>query len=162
MRNTLASRRDPSGLGGLLVGLVLISGCGGELQVSVEPAEVHFGELDFKDWPTDMPVEGYGSTAVLVTNDSENSLDLTLVDADFDRLCVLGITENMVPYSWPELAPGKSVLVQIRVCAYMAEEGDRDTLIEGEISLRSYGPEGDVGIPWSFTPVIDQGSDTGR
>jgi len=110
-----------------------------------------------------MPTEGYQSTAVLVTNDSEESISLSLVEADFDRLCLLGITEAMVPYTWPDLAPGKSLLVQLGICAYMAEEGDRDTLIEDEVVLRSYGPEGDVKIGWSYTPVVDQGGgDTGR
>ena len=131
--------------------------------MSVEPSEVHFGEVDFIDWPGDMPTEGYGSTAVRVTNDSEDTISMTLVEADFDRLCLLGISQEMVPYTWPDLAPGKSLLVQIGICAYMAEEGDRDTLIEDEVVLRSYDPAGDITISWSYTPVVDQGgSDTGR
>ena len=131
--------------------------------VSAEPAEVHFGEVDFVNWPSDMPTEGYDSTAVRVTNDSDDTISMTLVEADFDRLCLLGITEQMLPYTWPDLAPGKSLLVQIGICAYMAEEGDRDTLIEDDVVLRSYDPPGDVKIPWSYTPIVDLGgSDTGR
>jgi hypothetical protein len=162
MRTILASRRDACGPGGVLVGLLLSAGCGGELRVAVEPSEVHFGDVDFKEWPSDMPTEGYDATAVTITNDGDEMIDLTLVSADFDRLCLLGITEQMLPYSYPPLGPGRSLLVQVGVCSYLAEEGDRDTLIEGEVVLESDKPVGQVSLPWSFTPIIHLGSDTGR
>jgi hypothetical protein len=162
MRTILASRRDSYGRGSVLVGLFLSSGCGGELLVAVEPSEVHFGDVDFRDWPTDMPTGGYDATAVTITNDGDEIIDITLVSADFDRLCLLGITEQMLPYAYPPLGPGRSLLVQVGVCAYLAEEGDRDMLIEGEVLLQSDQPVGQVSLPWSFTPVINLGSDTGR
>jgi hypothetical protein len=129
--------------------------------VSVEPVSVDFGTVDFKEWPTDMPSEGYGSTSVMLTNDGDDTVNLTLISADFERLCLLGISESMVPYSWPDLATGKTLILPIGVCSYSAEEGDRDTLVEGEILIRSTTHEGDLTIPWSFTPTIDMGDDTG-
>ena len=145
----------------MLVGVLLSSACGGDLTISVTPSEVHFGEVDFRDWPTDMEPSGYDATSIEVTNDGERSVILTLTQADFDRLCLLGISEEMVPHTYPALEPGRSLLVQVGVCAYMAEDGDRDTLIEGEIVLQSDKPSGEVSIPWSFTPTIELGSDTG-
>ena len=155
------SRRESRSGCGLLVGAFLITGCSKEIDVSIEPDAVEFGQIDFVDWPSDMPTEGYGATAVSVTNLGEDPLGLTLMSADFDRLCVFGITESMVPYSWPSIDPGNSILVQIGVCAYLAEEGERDTLISDELVLRSEDHGGEVRIPWSFTPVINQSIDTG-
>ena len=135
--------------------------CANELSVGVTPSEVDFGTVDFRDWPSDMPVEGYDSTPVTVTNEGEKPIILTMERADHDRLCVLGISAEMLPYEFPELDPGQSILVQLGVCAYLAEEGDRDTLIADEVILRSDKPAGQVSIPWSFTPTVIQGGDTG-
>ena len=135
--------------------------CADELKVGVAPSEVNFGTVDFRDWPSDMPAEGYGSIPVTVTNEGEKPLMLTMERADHDRLCVLGISAEMLPYEFPQLDPGQSILVQLGVCAYLAEEGDRDTLIADEVVLSIDKPAGQISIPWSFTPTVIQGGDTG-
>ena len=161
MRTTLATGRPSKCARSALVLPFLSGACTHELNVNVEPSQVDFGTVDFRDYPSDMPAEGYGSTPVTVTNEGEKPIILTMERADHDRLCVLGISAAMLPYEFPELDPGQSILVQLGVCAYLAEEGDRDTLIADEVILTSDKPPGQVSIPWSFTPTIIQVGDTG-
>ena len=125
-------------------------------EVTPFPSKLEFGEVDFQ---APMPEEGYQAMALDITNTGEKDVSLEILSFDFERLCLEGYTS--VPASLSDLSPDSKFTLLISVCDYIEEAGERDDLLEGMIDI-DYGGSDVLQIPWSFTPVLNIGGDTGN
>lgn len=82
-------------------------------------------------------------------------------DFDFDHLCIQGYDSN--PVELPPLNAEQMLTVNIGVCGYDVEAGERDTLVRGSIDFDAGPLKEPRSVAFQFTPVVDQGSadDTG-
>lgn len=126
-------------------------------QLSLDPAELVWGEVDFQAEPLNCE-DGCDPLEATLRNDGEGDLAVRLPSGyDGDHLCIDGFTEPDSPLDLGILPPGASYILVIRVCGYL--EGERDTEVRGALRLDADG-EGFT-WPWSFTPIRDFGEDTG-
>jgi hypothetical protein len=136
-----------------------ILGCASNAEITVFPTSLDWGDVDFLSWPGDMEEPGYAPIEVTITNTSEVELTPSVTGIDLEHLCVAGFEGSVIDL--PSLSPMSVYVLNIAVCAYSAEAGERDTVISGELSLGGQGVE-PVSLPWSFTPVLGiAGVDTG-
>ena len=75
---------------------------------------------------------------------------------DFEHLCLTGFSST--PADLGEIPPEGTYSLQVAVCDYIEEEGERDSLIRGKIDLLHSGSEDPTQISWSFTPVLSVGN----
>lgn len=137
------------------VGLPLLSACGSAGLVTAFPTSLDFGAVDFLD---DVPSGGFAPTVLTVRNGGEADLAIALTDVDFERLCVAGFAAS--PIDIGTLSPGSSYVLTVGVCGYDREGGERDTLVSGAFTIEADGAE-PVVVPWSFTPTLGLGGDSG-
>lgn len=135
--------------------LPLLSACGSSGLVTAFPTSLDFGTVDFI---ADTPSGGYAPTALTVRNGGETELGVTVTGLDFERLCVDGFAAS--PIDIGTLSPGSSYVFTVGVCGYDREGGERDTLVSGAFSIDADGAE-PVAVPWSFTPTLGLGGDSG-
>jgi hypothetical protein len=139
--------------------LLTLLSCGGLAEITVFPTSLDWGDVDFLDWPGDMEEPGYAPMQVTITNTSEEEVSPDITGVDLDHLCVEGFTAST--FDLPTLSPMSSYILNIAVCAYSAETGERDTVVSGEIGIGGKGVE-PISLGWSFTPVLGiAGVDTG-
>ena len=125
-------------------------------ELHARPDDLDFGEVDFAQ---EMPSEGYELQDVTLQNKSDSTLSLYITNFDFEHLCLQGFSE--IPADLGSINPGSSYALYVSVCDYIEENGERDDLIEGEITIE-YNDKYTLQIPWSFTPVLNLSTDTAR
>ena len=130
-----------------MFGLVYFIACNSELLDS-SVTEINFGDIDFAE---EMPEGGYERRTVEVENISKKTLEISIPNFDFEHLCLLRFTEN--PVEIGELSPNSTYKLEISVCDYIVENGERDSLVEGSVQIES--GENRLEIPWSFTPRLN-------
>jgi hypothetical protein len=138
-----------------VLGLSLLSACASSGLVTAFPTSLDFGTVDFID---DVPDGGFAPTELTVRNGGESDLAILLTDIDFERLCVAGFAAS--PIDIGTLSPGSSYVLTVGVCGYDREGGERDTLVSGSFNIDAEGAE-TVAVPWSFTPTLGLGEDSG-
>ncbi len=141
----------------------ILGGCGPKGDLTTTPAKLTWDQVNFAGFPSDMPAEGYDAQAIVLENTGDARLDLVIEDFDFDHLCIEGFADN--PVELPPLNVGQFLTLNIGVCGYDVESGERDTLIRGTVDLDDNSLDGPASVPFQFTPVVDQstgGDDTGR
>jgi hypothetical protein len=129
--------------------VVGLSACGGGGVITVDPVRLTWGEVDFME---EMPAEGYSSTALTLSYEGDEEIELVLEELDFDHLCAPGFTG--APASLGLLSGGQSFSLFIGVCDYIEEEGERDTEVSGQVRFSAEGIDEIPVVPWSFTPVL--------
>jgi hypothetical protein len=134
----------------LFVSVWWAAACGGEPVVNFSPARLDFGTVDFAE---EVPEGGFAPIALTVRNDGERDLPWSLTTLDGERLCIPGIGE--APVELPDLAADASQTYTVGVCGYVAEAGDRDTLVTGSLRFDIDGAS--FSVPWGFTPVLGLG-----
>lgn len=140
--------------------VALIAACGGPKgEIELAPKRLDFGEVDFQD---EMPEGGYLRTEVVLTSAGEADVTATLAKIDLVHLCLEGFNEGMIPAELPVLAPDQDYSLFFSVCAYVEEDGERDTLVSGDVVIETDGDPERILLPWSFTPVRNILDDTGE
>lgn len=137
-----------------MFGFIFVACKAPELRFS--PEELDFGEVDFSE---EMPEGGYSPLALRLTNESTKDLSLYITDFDFNHLCLLGFSD--LPADLGSLSPDSSYSAMVSVCDYIEENGERDDLLQGTITV-AYNEKYTLSIPWSFTPILDVSQDTGN
>ena len=137
----------------LLCAVGFAPGCKEKGAFTVSPSSLDWGEVDFSDHPDDMEEQGYDAQTVKVKNTGEESLDVILQSFDFDRLCLDGF--SAAPVLVPTLDPGSSYVFTVGVCGYVAEDGDRDSVVSGSLDFEAVDLDGTQSVSWSYTPTID-------
>jgi hypothetical protein len=135
--------------------LALLAGCGESGLLTAFPTSLDFGSVDFIE---ETPTGGHAPIELTVRNSGDTELAVRLEDVDFDRLCVAGFAAS--PIDVGTLSPGSSYVFTVGVCGYDREGGERDTLVSGQLQVVADGAEA-VAVPWSFTPVLGLGGDSG-
>ena len=132
---------------GLFAALAL--GCGSKGELTVTPARLDFGEVDFQEA---LPDEGLAAQELVLRNSGAAELDLQVLNLDEAHL-VLGAAGlvSSAPPTLSTLLPGERLVVTIGVHDYLP--GERDTLVEGSFTLDDDSLDAPVEVPWSFTPV---------
>lgn len=125
-------------------------GCGGT-EVSVTPAQIDWGDVDFN---RARPDGGYDEVVVRLTHASGGPVDLVLRDVDEDHIVVVGPLQVEDPPTLNTLGAGDIISLTVGVWDY--EAGERDTAVTGTFRLTADGLKDDLEIPWSFVPVRDQ------
>ena len=136
--------------------MLLISCSIGE--ISVNPSTLDFGEVDFNAEPLDCDSEegGCAPTTVTIRNEGDDTLTLTGSGWQPDYLCIEGFESDTLDLG--ALPAGAAFDLVIAVCGK-----DPGYVIPLSGDLRFTPSSGDaVTLVWSFTPVRDQGEDTGR
>ena len=139
----------------MVLGLLFFA-CQDSLDLTAFPSSLNFGEVDFHQ---PMPDGGFSPLELSLTNTGEKDIDLTVVNFDFERLCLEGYTNT--PASLSSLSPSSNFILLVSVCGYIEEAGERDDLLEGSIDI-DYGADELLSIQWSFTPVLNISTDTGN
>lgn len=137
--------------------VVVLSACGkppGELLVS--PTEIDWDAIDFQE---DLPAEGYDARQVVVTNEGDRELSVTLSDFDTSRLILGALLDSEDPPVLPTMDPGDQQVITIGVWNY--EDGERDTTVSGSFTFTAEGLDEGVTFNWSFIPIRDLVGDTG-
>ncbi len=132
--------------------MVACGGKGGELSFS--PPSISWGEINFAEDP---PEGGFDVLQIVVENTSDKDMEAQLSRFDFDHLCLLGFSS--VPTALDTLGPGGTYALEVGVCGYSAENGERDGVVTGEIGVSAPEMDGEATASWSFTPVVRSGDD---
>lgn len=136
--------------------ILLLAACGGnEITLVFEPDHLDFGEVDFAQ---EMPEGGYNPQEVTVRNQTEATVELTLLAYDTDHLCVGGFPNGDEATALGPLAEGSTYLLTIAICDYISGEGT--TLVETQLDIGTDGKPSVFSLPISFTPIRDL--DTGN
>lgn len=124
--------------------------CGGA-EVTVSPAQVNWGEVDFN---RARPDGGYDEVVVTLTHESGGTVDLVLSGVDEDHIVVAGPLQIEEPPTLMPLGPGDVLSLTVGVWDYAP--GERASEVSGSFRLYSDGLDEDLVIPWSFIPVRSQ------
>lgn len=135
--------------------ILLIACTSGE--ISVSPSSLDFGEVDFNDEPLDCDGEegGCSPTSVTVRNEGESELTLSATGWQDEYLCIEGFEPGTLDLG--TLPAGASFELVIAVCG---KDPGYGSPISGELRFTPSAGESQT-LPWSFTPIRDQGDDTG-
>jgi hypothetical protein len=136
--------------------LLLLAACTADYVITVSPATVNLGVVDFA---VEMPDEGYTPTQVSLTNAGKGTPVLALASYDPDHICVVGFTGRDLPISLGELPEGSTYLLNIAACGYLA--GERDSEVSTDVVVSTDGSPGTVTIPVRFTPTRTIADDSG-
>ena len=131
-----------------MLGIILIACNNGEL--TAFPSSIQWGDIDFA---STMPDEGYDATTIALNNTGTADIELTLQEYDDEHLCIDGLSPGTQELGI--LEPEQKYSLLIGVCNYASDEGERDTEIEGVISITHTGANSPVDISWTFTPVLN-------
>jgi hypothetical protein len=143
----------------LLLAIPLLAACSGdEAVLVVEPALIEWGAIDFQD---PMPMEGYDQRSVDLINGGGRELNISIPSYDRVHLCMEGFEDQEGIIQLPALSPDSRYVLKLSVCSYDMEAGEIGTTFEGRIQLINDGADPVEMIEYSFTPVRDQGGDTG-
>ena len=139
--------------------LLFLFACSSDPLISLSPTSVSWGEINFADA---IPADGYAPTQVVVDNESDEELSLSLANFDWDYLCLVGFSDTGETLELATLSGQTSFVVQLSVCNYNPDQGERDTEVSGQILLKAEQEKQttELTLPWSFTPVLRFG-DTG-
>ncbi len=144
-------------LGGLRLGLSAalaaglgagLSGCGAKSTLSLSPAEIAWGEVDFQQ---DQPEGGYDPQQLLIENTGDAEVEVELLTFDFDHLCLPGF--DSAPATIGAVAAGESFSLFVVVCDYDPAAGERDTEVSGTIEVGVVDGDAVAEAAFSFTPV---------
>ena len=130
-----------------MLGFILFACNQGEL--TAFPSTISWGEIDFRENP---PEEGFDARNISLTNTGSQTIDIELSGFDNVHLCAMGLDGE--PQSLGKLEVDQSYDLQVGVCDYIEEDGERDTEITGTIAIAHSGANTPVEITWSFTPVF--------
>ena len=130
-----------------MLGLFFIACNSGEL--TAFPSNLDWGEVDFREVP---PEGGFAQEDISLTNTGTQNIDISLRGFDDKHLCLTGLEGKAQDLG--TLEPEQSYALRVGVCDYIEEDGERDTLISGQIEITHTGANSPVYINWSFTPVI--------
>jgi len=132
------------------IGLIaLFMGCSaGELTLSPNPVE--FGDIDFNQ---ELPDAGYNVQEVFLQNSGQEDLELVVFGVDDTRILLSGQFSSENPLSLMSIGPGQYHTLNLGVVGYDVEAGERDTLVEGSISVDAPNLKDPQILRWSFTPV---------
>ncbi|MBL8619093.1 MAG: hypothetical protein JNM72_26000 [Deltaproteobacteria bacterium] len=125
-----------------------IGGCGAKASLSLSPAEIAWGEVDFQQ---DQPEGGYDPQQLLIENTGDAEIEVELLSFDFDHLCLPGF--DGAPATIGAVAAGESFSLFIGVCDYDPAAGERDTVVSGTIAVGVVDGDAVAEAGWSFTPV---------
>ena len=133
--------------------------CSSDPLISLNPDSVSWGEINFAEAT---PSDGYAPTQVVVFNESEEEIALSLTSFDWDHLCLVGFSNSGETLELATLTGQTSFVVQLSVCNYNPDQGERDTEVSGQFLLQAEQEKKttELALPWSFTPVLRFG-DTG-
>ncbi len=138
---------------------VLLCACAGDEGVLVlDPPSIDWGEVNFQEV---MPMEGYDQREVDITNEGVRDLEIRIPSYDRVHLCMEGFEDQEGIIQLPSLSPESRYVLKLSVCSYDMEAGEIGTTFEGRIQLINDGADPVEMIEYSFTPVRDQGGDTG-
>ncbi len=141
---------------------LLLTACAGEEAVLVvEPEAIDWGEVDFQ---TTTPMYGHDPRQVDLINNGVEDLNIWLPSYDHQRLCLEGYEHEEGVIELPTLSPGSRAVLKIGVCGYLTGDtwSEVGSLVEGRIHLINDGADPVEMLRYSFTPVRDQGGDTGH
>lgn len=129
--------------------------CSSEPDITVSPAEVDLGTVDFA---MEMPEEGYAPQPVTLSNVGKHDVTLTMLVDDPDHLCVQGFTTYEPPYEMGVLPSGMDYVFQVAACDY--EAGERDSEVETSLTVGTDAEPASIVIPVTFIPTrtIDDGT----
>lgn len=129
--------------------VALFVGCSrGELTISPNPVE--FGEIDFNQ---DKPDSGYNVQEIFLQNSGDEDLELVIFGVDDTRILLSGQFSTENPRTLMSIGPGQYHTLNLGVIGYNVEAGERDTLVEGAISVDAPNLKEAQLLRWSFTPV---------
>lgn len=143
---------------------VLLGACTVEEGVLVlEPSSIiEWGEVNFQETP---PMYGFDQRQVDLVNAGAVDLNIWIPSYDHERLCLEGYdSEEAGIIELPTLSPGSRAVLLIGVCGYLTGDtwSEVGSLVEGRIHLMNDGADPVEMLEYSFTPVRDQGGDTGH
>ncbi len=142
------------------LGFCLLAACDQEQgELSVYPQSVDFGTVNFME---EMPGEGYAQQSIDVMNVGLADLNVWLPSYDQVHMCLEGFEASEGTIELPTISPESRYILKLAVCGYDQYGGELESEIRGDIQLLNDGVDPLVELPYSFTPVRDQGSDTGR
>ena len=130
-----------------MLGFFFIACNSGEL--TAFPSTLDWGDIDFREVP---PEGGFAQQDISLTNTGTQNIDISLSVFNDVYLCLTGLDGK--PQELGTLEPEQSYSLRVGVCDYIEENGERDTLISGQIEITHSGKNSPVSIDWSFTPVI--------
>lgn len=137
--------------------LVAMAACGPKGELTVSPADIDWGEVDFQQ---ELPAAGYDAQNIALVNQGEDELVVTVRAFDDERLLLGALLESEEPPTLTPIPAGQTVVVTVGVKGYA--EGERDTLVEGSFEFASEDLKDPVTVTWSFTPIRVIGGDTGN
>ena len=144
----------------LLALLTLLAACAGKEGVlTLEPAFVDFGEVNFHDT---MPLEGFDQRDIDLVNTGLDQLNVRIPGFDRVHLCLEGFDTTDGIIELPGLSPDSRYVLKLSVCGYDLEAAELGTTFEGRIHLVNDGADPVEMLEYTFTPVRDQGGDTGE
>ncbi len=126
-----------------------------QIEFSISPNPVAFGEVDFD---VEMPDEGYAPITTAMTNNGTEDVTLSLLDFDDDYVCVQGYFHDLLPGTMGTVAPSSTYVLNIAVCGYLP--GERETQVSTEVTVGTDGEPASFTIPVTFTPMQSGGGDT--
>jgi hypothetical protein len=128
--------------------LLWIAACAPDVELSVTPASLDFGDVDFA---VEMPEEGYDPLEVSVTNIDKDDHEVWIVADDPDHLCVQGFPDARAPYLLGTVPDGASYDLSIAVCAY--DPGDRDSEYAATVAFATETDSEPVAVDVVFVPI---------
>lgn len=131
------------------IGLVTVAACS-TAELTISPNLVEFGEIDFNQ---DKPEAGYNVQEVFLQNTGEDDLELVIFGVDDTRVQLSGQFSTDNPITLMAIGPGQYHTLTLGVIGYDVEAGERDTLVEGRISVDATNLKEPQVLTWSFTPI---------
>jgi hypothetical protein len=139
----------------------LLAACAPDEGVLVlEPATIEWGEIDFQDTP---PLYGFDQRQVDLVNEGSVDLEIRVLGYDRERLCLEGYEQEDGSFDLPTLSPGSRAVLLVGVCGYLTGDtwSEIGSEVRGRIQLMNDGADPVEMLEYSFTPVRNQGGDTG-
>ena len=90
---------------------------------------------------------------VFLQNTGDDDLELVIFGIDNTRVLLSGQFSSENPITLMPIGPGQYHTLNLGVIGYDVEAGERDTLVEGSISVDAINLKAPETLAWSFTPV---------
>jgi hypothetical protein len=98
-----------------------------------------------------------------LVNEGSRDLEIRVLGYDRERLCLEGYEHEEGAFDLPTLSPGSRAVLLVGVCGYLTGDtwSEIGSEVRGRIQLLNDGADPVEMLEYSFTPVRDQGGDTG-
>lgn len=126
-----------------------------------EPRELVFGTVDFQAdaCPECLCDEGCNPVDLVLTNVGEEPASVRMPQGfDDTHLCLAGY-DPVSPLELGLVGPQERLILPFSVCGYAP--GELTTTVEGTLLFETDGVDPWVEVPWSVTPIRDQGTTSG-